>query len=106
MSEREFHPYIKETMNLLVEAGKVTIDEQEIAKMDPVAIAEMRHALIDSFVSITNGLKFESAVSQQNNMPHGVSELEIYEQITFIFFYMEELLQREDLQRNNVEFAH
>lgn len=43
----------------------MTVDKDKLALVDPQTITEMRRALIDSFVSIINGLKPSSESSDR-----------------------------------------
>ena len=59
ITEDMFKPYLASTMDLLVQAGIVSISGiNEDTPADQVkVIQELRKALIDAFLSITNGVK-------------------------------------------------
>lgn len=88
-------------MRLLIQAGQLTLQEisSSIPQDDRKLIHELRAALVDSFISIINGLK-----SPNNDGSAQIDHSHLDTQIQCMFFYLEKLITLSDLQID-AEFA-
>ena len=90
VSEDKFRPYFKSTMKILIEAGKACITiSTDMSQSDLKTVNDIRHALIDCFLSTINGMKSGDFNAR--------SDKEIEEQYLNMFYYLEALIQQENL---------
>ena len=96
MSEIAFAPYFVRSMQCLVKVGIEGLKEinSNAPIEDQKPVHELREALVESFISILNGIK-----SPQDNAGLEVQMTnDLNEQIKTMFFYLEKLLTLSDLR--------
>ena len=103
VTEIAFEPYLEQTMNALIQAGRVSLSsvDKNMPIEDQQNIHDLRQSLIDAFLSIINGIK--SPPSQSVQVSQVQSQL-THSSIHNMFFYLEGLMQLADLSVNH-EFA-
>ena len=62
MAERAFLPHFKQTMDALIAAGQMSVQDidKSMPYEDQKITHELRNALIDAFISMINGIKSPS----------------------------------------------
>ena len=93
MTENDFHPYFEQAMDLLIQAGQQSIQpiNPHLPPEEQQCFHELRQAIVDSFVSIINGIKSP----QTENQPIGDLASQ---NISNMFFYIESLMGLGDLK--------
>lgn len=104
VSEHRFVPYFQKSMQVLIAAGVLCMEKipEQASIEDRRNINNLRQSLIDSFMSIINGIKcpyddMGRTFTEEEKMEH-------FSQIRTMFFYLESLMNLEDLE-TNVEMA-
>ena len=88
--EDKFKPYFKDTMEMLIKAGQMSVQlSPDISQQDLKTMNDIRHALVDCFLSTINGMK-SGELSVKNDKV-------IEEQYLNMFYYLEALIQQDNL---------
>lgn len=102
MTEKAFQPYFERTMDVLIQAGIASCAEIDpsLPAEDAAHVHELRHALIDAFMSIVNGIK---SPDDQGDLAAGAGQSgaaddQLVGSIRNMFFYIERLVTLRDLR--------
>jgi hypothetical protein len=107
MTEKAFQPYFARTMDVLIQAGVASCAEIDprLPPEDVTNIHELRHALIDAFMSIINGIKspdddadLAQGSGNSSSSPGNANDEQVIASIRNMFFYIERLVTLEDLR--------
>lgn len=86
VAEEKFKPYFGDTMELLIQAGQMSVTlDQDLPQSELKTFNEIRHALVDCFLSTINGMKCADDQYQQRDAdlePHYLN----------MFYYLEALI--------------
>ena len=109
MTEAQFQPYFRKTMETLIQAGQMSIApiDQNLPVEDKKNFHDLRQALIDAFMSIINGIKSPRSGDDRNlansddiPAPNSFEDL-TFDQIKNMFYYVEKLMSLDDLNVNS-----
>jgi hypothetical protein len=102
MTEKAFQPYFERTMDVLIQAGVAgcAAIDPSLPPEDAAHVHELRHALIDAFMSIVNGIK---SPDDQTDLASGggaggAADDQVVGSIRNMFFYVERLVTLPDLR--------
>jgi len=101
MTEKAFQPYFERTMEVLIQAGVASCAsiDPSLPPEDITHIHELRHALIDAFMSIVNGIKSpDDQTDLAGSDPSGAADDRLVGSIRNMFFYIERLVTLPDLR--------
>ena len=102
MTEKAFQPYFERTMEVLVQAGVASCApiDPSLPAEDIAHIHELRHALIDAFMSIVNGIKSPDDRTDLAGSGDASSAADdrVVGSIRNMFFYIERLVTLPDLR--------
>jgi len=102
MVEGAFQPYFNKTMEVLIQAGKMSLNpiNQSIPVEEQKNFHDLRQSLVDAFMSIINGIKTPASETDLSNDDRkGTTD-----SISNMYYYLDGLISLEDLQIS-VEFA-
>jgi len=102
MTEKAFQPYFERTMDVLIQAGVASCADIDpnLPPEDIAHVHELRHALIDAFMSIINGIKSPDDHGDLTNggSASGAADDQLVGSIRNMFFYIERLVTLKDLR--------
>ncbi len=102
ITEGHCKPYLGSTMELLVQAGIASISgiNVDTPAEQVKVVQELRKALVDAFLSITNGIK-----TPTDNYRSDMHDCEVNENIKKVYYYIDGLVNCNSLETTQVDFA-
>lgn len=100
-SEHEFLAYFDQTMEILIQAGQMSLQtiDTSLPVEDQRNFHQLRESIVESFMTIINGIK----TPHQNSSYREPASVQA--NILNMFYYLETLMLKEDLQVGNPEFG-
>lgn len=94
-------------MNLLIAAGVETLKpiEAATAREQALLIQDMRKSLVDAFLSIINGIKSPQLESHGRGQTIDNNQKDVNAHIQNMFWYLDSLMQKDDLDTTNADLA-